>query len=82
MQAEAPVGTVAARAYTVPTDAPEADGTFSWNDTTIVVVTVEGGGRTGLGYTYSGAAAAAWPPARWPARWTGRTPSTCRAATG
>ncbi len=59
MRAEAPVGTVMARAYTVPTDAPEADGTFSWNDTTIVVVTVEGGGATGLGYTYSGAAAAA-----------------------
>ncbi len=58
MRSETPVGTVSARAYKVPTDAPEADGTFSWNDTTIVVVMVEGGGRTGLGYTYSGAAAA------------------------
>jgi len=58
VRAEALVGAVGARAYKVPTDAPEADGTFSWNDTTIVVVTVEGGGRTGLGYTYSGAAVA------------------------
>ena len=58
MRIDAPVGAVTARAYKVPTDAPEADGTFSWNDTTIVVVTLEGGGRTGLGYTYSGDAAA------------------------
>lgn len=58
MHADAPVGTVGARAYRIPTDAPEADGTFGWTDTTIVVVTVEGGGRTGLGYTYGGEAAA------------------------
>ena len=48
-----PIGAVTARAYTVPTDAPEADGTFAWTDTTLVVVTVAGGGATGLGYTYS-----------------------------
>ena len=41
-----------ARAFTVPTDAPKADGTFAWTETTIVVVTVAGGGATGLGYTY------------------------------
>ena len=40
-----------ARAYTIPTDAPEADGTFAWHETTLVVVTVEAGGQTGLGYT-------------------------------
>jgi len=33
---------VRARAYTVPTDAPEADGTFAWDKTTIIVVHVEG----------------------------------------
>ena len=58
MRADTPVETVEARAFTVPTDAPEADGTFSWNETTLVVVSVEGGGRTGLGYTYAGTAAA------------------------
>lgn len=52
------LGTVSAWACTVPTDAPEADGTFSWNSTTIVVVEVEAGGCTGLGYTYGSAVAA------------------------
>jgi L-alanine-DL-glutamate epimerase-like enolase superfamily enzyme len=49
---------VSARAYTVPTEAPESDGTLEWDSTTIVVVEVEGGGERGLGYTYSHAAAA------------------------
>lgn len=39
-------------AYTIPTDAPEADGTLSWNSTTIVLAEISGGGTTGLGYTY------------------------------
>jgi L-alanine-DL-glutamate epimerase-like enolase superfamily enzyme len=45
-------------AYEVPTDAPEADGTLSWNSTTIVVVHIEAGGETGLGYTYADASTA------------------------
>ncbi len=53
MRAEARIGAVRARAYTIPTDAPEADGTFAWDSTTMVVVAVEGGGSTGLGYTYT-----------------------------
>lgn len=44
--------------YTVPTDAPEADGTATWDATTVVVVHAHGGGRTGLGWTYADAAAA------------------------
>ncbi|WP_156795592.1 hypothetical protein [Bradyrhizobium icense] len=44
---------VAAKAFTVPTDAPEADGTFSWNETTLVIAQVEAGGIEGIGYTYS-----------------------------
>ena len=50
------IGRVAAWAYTVPTDAPEADGTLRWDRTTLVVAEVEAGGRTGLGYTYGHAA--------------------------
>jgi L-alanine-DL-glutamate epimerase-like enolase superfamily enzyme len=50
---------VGARAYTVPTEAPESDGTLEWDATTIVVVEVEGGGERGLGYTYSHGSAAA-----------------------
>jgi L-alanine-DL-glutamate epimerase-like enolase superfamily enzyme len=49
---------VSAAAYTIPTDAPEADGTFEWSETTLVVAEVEGGGATGIGYTYATAAAA------------------------
>jgi L-alanine-DL-glutamate epimerase-like enolase superfamily enzyme len=44
--------------FTIPTDAPEADGTLEWDSTTIVVVEAHAGGRTGLGYTYCDAAAA------------------------
>ncbi len=45
-------------AYTIPTDAPEADGTISWNSTTIIIVEIEGGGKTGIGYTYAHSATA------------------------
>lgn len=41
-----------ASAYRIPTDRPEADGTLSWNATTMVVVRVQAGGQSGLGYTY------------------------------
>jgi L-alanine-DL-glutamate epimerase-like enolase superfamily enzyme len=44
---------------TVPTDAPEADGTLSWTETTIVIVEARAEGERGLGYTYSDAAAGA-----------------------
>ncbi|MDX3382483.1 enolase C-terminal domain-like protein [Streptomyces niveiscabiei] len=44
--------------YTVPTDTPEADGTLSWDHTTLVLVTVHAAGTTGLGYTYAPPAAA------------------------
>jgi L-alanine-DL-glutamate epimerase-like enolase superfamily enzyme len=53
MSSTIPISSVMARAYTIPTDAPEADGTFAWTDTTIVVVHVEAGGQSGVGYTYS-----------------------------
>jgi L-alanine-DL-glutamate epimerase-like enolase superfamily enzyme len=45
---------IQARAFTIPTDKPEADGTISWNSTTLVLVEVFAGGEAGLGYTYSG----------------------------
>ncbi|OZM77233.1 enolase C-terminal domain-like protein [Pseudonocardia sp. MH-G8] len=45
-------------AYTFPTDAPESDGTLTWDSTTMVLVRLQAGGRTGIGYTYAGAAAA------------------------
>ncbi|EOD69952.1 enolase C-terminal domain-like protein [Amycolatopsis vancoresmycina] len=47
---------VGARAYRVPAPAPEADGTLTWDATTIVVVHAEAGGIRGLGWTYADAA--------------------------
>jgi L-alanine-DL-glutamate epimerase-like enolase superfamily enzyme len=41
-----------ARAYTIPTDRPESDGTLEWDSTTIVLIELRAGGSTGLGYTY------------------------------
>ncbi len=55
----APITAVRAHAYKIPTDAPEADGTFEWTSTTLVVVEIKAGGRTGLGYTYTDASAVA-----------------------
>ena len=45
-----------ARCYTVPTEQPEADGTLSWSETTVVVVLAHADGQTGLGWTYGAAA--------------------------
>lgn len=49
---------VSAQAYRIPTDAPESDGTLEWSHTVLVVASVVGGGRTGLGYTYADRATA------------------------
>jgi hypothetical protein len=51
------VTAVRARAYTIPTDQPEGDGTLAWDATTLVVVTVTDGDHYGLGWTYAGAGA-------------------------
>lgn len=47
-----------AEAFTVPTPAPESDGTLTWDATTIVVCHVHAGAHHGLGYTYSAPATA------------------------
>ncbi|MDA8297092.1 MAG: mandelate racemase [Actinomycetota bacterium] len=38
--------------FDIPTDQPEADGTLSWDATTLVLVRARGGGCEGLGWTY------------------------------
>lgn len=50
-----PFAALRAHAYRIPTDLPEADGTFTWDATTLVMVEVDAGGLTGIGYTYSDA---------------------------
>ena len=52
------VDRIEAAAFTIPTDGPEADGTLSWDSTTIVVAHAYAGGERGLGYTYTHSAAA------------------------
>ena len=42
-----------ATAYTVPTDAPEGDGTYQWDKTTLLLVELEAEGQRGLGYSYT-----------------------------
>ncbi|WP_083501850.1 enolase C-terminal domain-like protein [Sphaerimonospora mesophila] len=55
---DAVVDDVRAAAYRVPTDRPEADGTFAWDATTLVVAEISAGEVTGTGWTYAPAAAA------------------------
>lgn len=55
---DARVEQVTARAFTVPTDAPEGDGTFPWDATTLVLVQVTSNGVTGTGWTYAPAVTA------------------------
>jgi L-alanine-DL-glutamate epimerase-like enolase superfamily enzyme len=43
--------------YVIPTDAPEADGTLTWDATTMVLASVRAGPATGIGWTYAAAAA-------------------------
>ncbi|MEU4656442.1 enolase C-terminal domain-like protein [Streptomyces sp. NPDC023723] len=50
-------------AFEVPTDGPggrEQDGTLEWDATTLVLVRVHAGGRTGIGYTYGDVSVAAF----------------------
>jgi L-alanine-DL-glutamate epimerase-like enolase superfamily enzyme len=53
MRVAAPISRVSAAAYTIPTDQPESDGTFSWHETTMVVAHIEAAAQRGMGYTYS-----------------------------
>ncbi|HVW21610.1 MAG TPA: enolase C-terminal domain-like protein [Opitutaceae bacterium] len=52
------VQSLRAAAYAIPTDRPESDGTLEWSHTGVVVVTLEGGGASGLGWTYGSGAVA------------------------
>jgi L-alanine-DL-glutamate epimerase-like enolase superfamily enzyme len=51
------VTAVATAVYVIPTDEPEADGTLTWDKTTMVLVRARAGGEQGLGWSYASAAA-------------------------
>ena len=50
------VGALDVSTYTIPTDAPEGDGTLSWTSTTLVLVKATAADQVGLGWTYGPAA--------------------------
>ncbi|MGQ0643737.1 MAG: enolase C-terminal domain-like protein [Gemmatimonadaceae bacterium] len=56
--ASLPIERVDVSAYVVPTDAPESDGTYEWNATTLVLVRARAADKCGLGYTYADTATA------------------------
>ena len=39
-------------AFTIPTDAPEADGTLAWDSTTLILAEIRAANEVGLGYTW------------------------------
>jgi L-alanine-DL-glutamate epimerase-like enolase superfamily enzyme len=49
---------LAISAFAIPTDAPEADGTYDWRRTVLVTVEATSEGVKGLGYTYADQATA------------------------
>ena len=51
------IGEITTAVYVIPTDAPEADGTLSWDQTTMVVVRARAGTARGMGWSYAAAAA-------------------------
>ena len=57
-RAAAAVTGVRASALSIPTDRPESDGTLAWDRTGMVVVEVDAGDETGLGWTYAPSSAA------------------------
>lgn len=51
--ADPSIDEIEARAYSIPTDRPEADGTLEWDSTTMVIAQVRSGDHVGIGYTYA-----------------------------
>jgi L-alanine-DL-glutamate epimerase-like enolase superfamily enzyme len=48
---------VTAAVYVIPTDTPEADGTLTWDKTTMVLASAQAGTARGIGWTYAAGAA-------------------------
>jgi L-alanine-DL-glutamate epimerase-like enolase superfamily enzyme len=54
----APITSLVVSILRVPTDAPESDGTLSWDSTTVVLVELAAGSQIGLGWSYTAGGAA------------------------
>ncbi|MGH8137579.1 MAG: enolase C-terminal domain-like protein [Steroidobacteraceae bacterium] len=53
-----PIDRIKVSAFKIPTDAPESDGTLTWDSTTLVLVEAQAAGTTGIGYSYANTATA------------------------
>jgi L-alanine-DL-glutamate epimerase-like enolase superfamily enzyme len=58
MKCSVPIRKVNVSTFTIPTDFPEADGTFWWDKTTLVLIEIAAGNDIGVGYTYGDEAVA------------------------
>jgi hypothetical protein len=43
-----PIGGIIARAFTIPADRPEADGTYGWNTATVIAVHITAEEKHGI----------------------------------
>ena len=57
-QSDNAIAKVDVSACTIPTDAPEGDGTLQWDSTTLIVCEIHAANQVGLGYTYGNQATA------------------------
>lgn len=55
---DAPIQKVEVNSYSVPTTQLEADGTLEWKSTTLVLVEITSGNKSGIGFTYASRASA------------------------
>jgi L-alanine-DL-glutamate epimerase-like enolase superfamily enzyme len=55
---DVPIDALTVSVYRIPTDAPEGDGTLTWDATTMILVEVSAGGTLGTGWTYGSPAVA------------------------
>jgi len=55
---QCPISAIEVKVYTVPTDSEESDGTFTWNNTTLILVRIAAANHQGIGYSYANATAA------------------------
>jgi putative methionine-R-sulfoxide reductase with GAF domain len=46
---DVPIRQIEVSVYTIPTDAPESDGTLEWDSTTLVLVSAFAGNQLGIG---------------------------------
>ena len=72
------ISEVTVRAYQIPTDRPESDGTLEWTHTGVIVVELKAGDLVGFGLTYAGLSTARLIQDQFAPLLLGRTPMAVR----